>query len=223
MTKGRKISCETFDPFIAYAEEFLRDLVGWIRNESVDRLGFHIAQRFVFSKMPVDVFFQEVLKGFLSVFQNPIAICVGADASVEQFGLAPNQLLCLFFVLIDVVSIAIHHSTVEGKRAKPVGIGHIGLFRELFGQGIEGVADIPTLRFFQTLLDETCDPLQFERPRAQFAQHLVDCTAYREFIVQFHAKTGGKSEIMSQSREHRLEKRVDGHDAEVVIAVQDLV
>ena len=145
MTKGRKISCETFDPFIAYVAEFLQDLVGWIRNKSVDRLGFHIAQRFVLAKMPVDVFFQEVLKRFLSVFQNPVAICVGADASVEQFGLVPNQLLCLFFVLIDVVSITIHHCIAERERTKPVGIGHIGLFRELFGQDIEGKTNIPAL------------------------------------------------------------------------------
>ena len=134
-----------------------------------------------------------------------------------------NTVLCTLFECIDVGAVFFYGGTVEGKRAKPVGIGHISLFRELFGQGIEGVTDIPALRFFQTLLHETCNPLQFERSRAQFTQHLVDRTANREFIVQFNAETGGKSEIMSQSREHRLEKRVDGHDAEVVIAVQDLV
>ena len=223
MTKGRKISSDTFDPFIACAEEFLIDFIGRGRNKSVDRLGSHIAHRVILAKIPIDVFFQEVLERSLPIFQNPVAIFVGADTGVEHFGLAPNQLLRLLFVLIDVVSITIHHSTAERERTKPVDIGHIGLFCELCSQFVEGVTDIPALRFFQTLLHETCDPLQFERARAQFAQHLVDRTAYREFIVQFHAETGGESEIMSQSREHRLEKRVDGHDAKVVIAVQNLV
>ena len=126
-------------------------------------------------------------------------------------------------MLIDVVSITIHHSTAERERTKPVGIGHIGLFCELCGQFVEGKTNIPALRFFQTLLHETCDPLQFERARAQFAQHLLDRAARRVLVVEFHAKAGRQPEIVCQGGEHRLEKRVDGHDAEVVIAVQDLV
>ena len=56
-----------------------------------------------------------------------------------------NTVLCTLFECIDVGAVFFYGGTVEGKRTKPVGIGHIGLFCELCGQFVEGKTNIPAL------------------------------------------------------------------------------
>ena len=62
------------------------------------------------------------------------------------------------FERIDVGTVVFDGGTVEGKRTKSIGIGHIDLFRELFGQVVEGITDIPAFGIFQSLFDETSHP-----------------------------------------------------------------